>query len=563
MARKLLMLKDYLELDCDSESGGKGFWQAPMPASDADADAATVRRLLDAELQGGSGRRRLPRTRSMSALTRISAVINAIRLLPFAVASFSNSALCGERRSGQEGLRSRSFSRRLSGSFWRKTGKTAAAEEVENRVRVKDIVRLRSFEEEANGDERRSFGFPSPTISSRSSWSESDSYGSDFLPSTASTDASDDIPPAGAVTTEDGNKGSPRASPRRSPMACRKSTGEGFAASHRLAPKVTESEGTGSPQCRLEEEEQQQLSPVSVMDFPSEEEDDPASRSFRHSLAKLESTPLVHFFWLLFETQLFGSRLHILAAEHRTTRVLVFRRNLLPLSRGLSGAGFNHAHTHLYPSTITLLSFVCFLYELLVLWSLVELASPASRTKLQQPKKIGRFESNADLSPVDLDRRFSSSDEQLPGHAEEGGDSRETKAWGLLGQLKASCHADLQERSTEKVLVDFFIQRLSSFDGDDLDRPLRRRQRCWTSAFRREPAEEDAVLNTARDWIEGARSGDLDDYHGEATLREMERGGRWRSFEGEGEEEGELGVDLERLVLGSLMEEVVEEFVAC
>ncbi|CAL9088903.1 unnamed protein product [Musa textilis] len=360
MARKLLMLKDYLELDCDSESGGKGFWQAPMPASDADADAATVRRLLDAELQGGSGRRRLPRTRSMSALTRISAVINAIRLLPFAVASSSNSALCGERRSGQEGLRSRSFSRRLSGSFWRKTGKTAAAEEVENRVRVKDIVRLRSFEEEANGDERRSFGFPSPTISSRSSWSESDSYGSDFLPSTASTDASDDIPPAGADTTEDGNKGSPRASPRRSPMACRKSTGEGFAASHRLAPKVTESEGMGSPQCRLEEEEQQQLSPVSVMDFPSEEEDDPASRSFRHSLAKLE------------------------------------------------------------------------------------------RTKQQQLKKIGRFESNADLSPVDLDRRFSSSDEQLPGHAEEGGDSRETKAWGLLGQLKASCHADLQERSTEK-----------------------------------------------------------------------------------------------------------------
>lgn len=240
MALKPLMLKDYLELDCDSESVGKGFWQAPMRASDADADAATVRRLLDAELRGGSGGRRLPRTRSMSAMTRISAVINAIKLLPFAVASSSssNSASCGEHRSGQEGLLSRSFSRRLRGSFWRKTGKTAAAEEVENRVRVKDIVRLRSFEEEANGDEQRSFSFPSPTISSRSSWSESDSYGSDFLPSTASTDASDDIPPAGADTTEDGNKGSQRASPRRSPRACRKSTGEGFAAGHRLAPKV-------------------------------------------------------------------------------------------------------------------------------------------------------------------------------------------------------------------------------------------------------------------------------------------------------------------------------------
>ncbi|XP_065034477.1 uncharacterized protein LOC135667288 isoform X1 [Musa acuminata AAA Group] len=480
MARKPLMLKDYLELDCDSESVGKGFWQAPMRASDADddadADAATVRRLLDAELRGGSGGRRLPRTRSMSAMTRISAVINAIKLLPFAVASSSNSASCGEHRSGQEGILSRSFSRRLRGSFWRKTGKMAAAEEVENRVRVKDIVRLRSFEEEANGDEQRSFSFLSPTISSRSSWSESDSYGSDFLPSTASTDASDDIPAAGADTTEDGNKGSQRASPRRSPRACRKSTGEGFAAGHRLAPKVTESEGTGSPQCHLEEEERQQLSPVSVMDFPSEEEDDPASRSFRHSLAKLET------------------------------------------------AG----------------------------------------TKVQQLKKIRRLERNQDLGPVDLDRRFSSSDElpERTGHEVEGGASRERKAWGLLGQLKASCHADLQERSTDRLLVDFFIQRLSSFDddGDDLDRPLRRRQRCWTSAVRREPAEEDAVLNTARGWIEGARSGDLDDYHGEATLREMERDGRWRSFEGE---ERQLGVDLERLVLGSLMEEVVEEFVSC
>ncbi|RRT67991.1 hypothetical protein B296_00026135, partial [Ensete ventricosum] len=542
MARKPLMLKDYLELDCDSESGGEGFWQAPMRASDADADAdaATMRRLLDAELRGGSGGRRLPRTRSMSAITRISAVINAIRLLPFAVAS-SASALSGERRSGQEGLLSRSFSRRLRGSFWRKTGKTAASEEVENRVRVKDIVRLRSLEEEANGDEQRSFGFPSPTISSCSSWSESDSYGSDFLPSTASTDASDDIPPAGADTTEDENKCSPRASPRRSPRACRKTTGEGFAASHRLAPKVTESEGTGSPQCHLEEEaeQQQQLSPVSVMDFPSQEEDDPASRSFRHSLAKLESTPPVHLFSLLLETQqLLCSRLHILAAEYRTPWVLVFRRNLLPLSPGLSGAGFNHARSRLYGSSV------------------------AAGTKLQQLKKIGRFESYVDMSPVDLDRRFSSSDEQVPGHGEEGA-SRERKAWGLLGQLKISCHADLQERSTEKLLVDFFIQRLSSFEdaGDNLDRPLRRMQRCWTYAVRREPAAEDAVLNTARDWIEGARSGDLDDYHGEATLREMERDGRWRSFEGE--EEGELGVDLERLVLGSLMEEVLEEFVSC
>lgn len=60
---------------------------------------------------------------------------------------------------------------------------------------------------------------------------------------------------------------------------------------------------TESPQCHSEEEEQ--LSPMSVMDFPSgeedeeEEADDPASPSFHHSLAKLERRHLILVYFFL------------------------------------------------------------------------------------------------------------------------------------------------------------------------------------------------------------------------------------------------------------------------
>ncbi|CAL9087375.1 unnamed protein product [Musa textilis] len=451
MSRKPLMLKDYLELDWNSETSSAGFRCVPRRAE----DAATVRCLLDAELRGGAGRE-LPRTRSMSTL--ISAMFNAVRLLPVAASG-------GGRRSGDEGLRSSSFSKRLRGSFWRRRGN-----EEENRVNLRNIVRLRSFREEEEDDvggERRSFDFPSPVVSSCSSDKESDSFSSDFVPSSIAS-SGDTEAPSGSTTAAaiDVKDDSPLASPNRSPKG-RNSVQEDAAASA-AGTKATEGQGEESPACHSEEEEKEQLSPVSVMDFPSEEDedgddDDSASPSFHHSLAKLE------------------------------------------------------------------------------------------RTKLQLLQNIRRFESLANLDSIDLDRRLATSDDLSDStnhlgssdteEEEEERDRRERKAWGLLGELKDVCHVGAHG-SIEKLLLDFFIQGLPR-SGDDA--------RSMNPTVRHGPAER-PLLDTARGWIEGAGCRDLDDYHGEATLMEMERNRRWRCFQ---EQEEEVGSEVEGLVLVSLMEELV------
>ncbi|KAJ8512495.1 hypothetical protein OPV22_002929 [Ensete ventricosum] len=449
MSRKPLMLKDYLELDWNSETSSAGFRCVPRRAG----DAATVRCLLDAELRGGAGRE-LPRTRSMSAV--ISAMFNAVRLLPVAASG-------GGRRSGDEGLRSSGSSKRLRGNFWRRRGN-----EEESRVTLRNIVRLRSFQEEEEdevGDERRSFYSPLPVVSSCSCDKESDSFSLDFFPSIASsgdTEAASGSTAAAIDVKDD----SPLASPNRSPKG-RNSVQEDAAASA-AGTKATEVEE--SPACHSEEEEKEQLSPVSVMDFPSEEDeedvddDDTASPSFHHSLAKLE------------------------------------------------------------------------------------------RTKLQLLQNIRRFESLANLDSIDIDRCLATSDD-LPdstnhlassdtdAEEDEERDQRERKAWGLLGEVKDVCHVGAHG-SIEKLLLDFFIQGLPC-SGDDA--------RSMNPTPHHGSAER-PLLDAARGWIEGAGSRDLDDYHGEATLREMERNRRWRCFR---EQEEEVGSEVEGLVLLSLMEELV------
>ena len=219
--QKPLMLKEYLELDSNFESCS-GFGCAPRRGN-----AATMRCLLEAEFRGDG--ERLVRARSKCALTRISAVIHAVRFLPFGAFS----AGC---RSSHEGFLPRSFSKRLRGSFWKKKGKE---EEHKARVRVIDIVQLRSFEEE--GEERKSFGFPSPVVSTCSSWSETYSSGSDFLRSSIGSseclgeiDAADD-------GDGDGERGSPNQCLKRSPKGSKAVGGDSVpvetATSHR-EPKV-------------------------------------------------------------------------------------------------------------------------------------------------------------------------------------------------------------------------------------------------------------------------------------------------------------------------------------
>ncbi|XP_042417615.1 uncharacterized protein LOC122006253 [Zingiber officinale] len=221
MARKPQMLKDFLELDWDSES------------CSAEPDATdTVRRLIDSEL--GRGRRRLSRKLSASALTRISSVVKMLPLSNTAGSSASSA-----------GLLSRSFSKRMKIHFWRKRGKSEAeSEDIDDEV-------------------LQSCCLVSPAVSSCSSWSVTTDSDRDFL--------SDEI-----------KNGSPRASPCHSPPMAG------------AAKADVDGERKEPPECHSSsEEEKEQLSPLSVMEFPSEgeeEEDQASSPSFHHAPLKLQRT---------------------------------------------------------------------------------------------------------------------------------------------------------------------------------------------------------------------------------------------------------------------------------
>lgn len=156
---KPLRLKDYLELDSNSDSIIDQY--------------ASMRHLLQVELRGGSGRRQLIRTRSKNALLKLSSLMK----LDFLLLSCSPSSINKSKSKSKSKSRCRSRNLNLlknneSGSFCKKN------ELVEDDVRVKaDIVSLTSFNIIATS------ASPLPTISSSTSWSESDFTGSDFQPS--------------------------------------------------------------------------------------------------------------------------------------------------------------------------------------------------------------------------------------------------------------------------------------------------------------------------------------------------------------------------------------------
>ena len=157
MAQKPLLLKDYLELDPNSDSCNS-FASFPRRA-----DSFTVRFLLEAERCRGGDGARLIRSRSKGTLTRISAVINAVMNFP----------ISSPTRPG-------GFSKRLiSIRFWKKK-----KGDDDSKVTVKDIVRLNSFE--LYGEQRRSsLYFPSPVVSSCSSCSDADEGSDSFLSSSS------------------------------------------------------------------------------------------------------------------------------------------------------------------------------------------------------------------------------------------------------------------------------------------------------------------------------------------------------------------------------------------
>ncbi|OAY77986.1 hypothetical protein ACMD2_17203 [Ananas comosus] len=153
------------------------------------------------------------------------------------------------------------------------------------------------------------------------------------------------------------------------------------------------------------------------------------------------------------------------------------------------------------------------------------------RTKLQLLQKIRRFESLADLDPVDLESRFAASDEE--GETDVGSPTGSRTARGLLALLEAAT-GGAHHGSFEKLLLDFFAEGLSHVDSATTD----------SSA---------ELLEYAREWtIDGARRFCWEEK--QLEISEMERNGRWRCF---GEEKVQLSAHLERAIFDSLVEEFV------
>ncbi|XP_078176949.1 uncharacterized protein LOC144571501 [Carex rostrata] len=416
---KPLMLKDYLELDSNSDSIDQ---------------YASMRHLLQVELRSGSGRRQLIRSRSKNALLKLSSLMK----LDFLLLSCSPSSINKSKRSRSRNL----LKKNQNGSFWKKRGTT---DHVVEHVRVKDIVRLTSFNITSTS--------PLPSSSS-SSWSESDFTGSDFLPS--SNGSSEFIPDI----TDDADG---KCSPVRTE------------ATHGGSDKkvvVTRDELT---ECNTEEEEKDQLSPISVMDFPYEEEEEEEEEE---------------------------------TVDEGISDFSSFQENLASIER--------------------------------------------ARQALLE--KIRRFESLAELVPVNLDNQFSDVDEESSGNPssddddvneeEEEEEEEETtvemQAWKLLDHIKSNSPIRI-EGCIEKLLLEFFIEGLNCNTRND------------SFAIK--------LVDAAKKWIDSeSECWEQRDNCGEMEIEQMDWNGRFRCFE---KEQQEVAVCLTSGVLRCLMDELIGELVFC
>ncbi|KAL0913335.1 hypothetical protein M5K25_016786 [Dendrobium thyrsiflorum] len=432
MAQKPLMLKDYLELDSCSES----FWWAPLQR----AGGTSVRRLLEAELGGGGadkGGWRLVRSRSKGALTRLSAIIKLLQFSAEEGPVASADAVCG---GGPPRLLPRSFSKKLRRSFWKKRDHE---KEEKVKVMVKDIVRLSSFDEETV--ERRS-----PVVSRCGS-------SSGFLFSTATSelfvDGKESMPPI-SPRTEKGVFVGPGEESRRPSTGCQEP--------EEICGKV----GMDCPF----EEEKEQLSPVSVMDFPYQDEDEDEA-----------------------------------VVEQPSAISPSFEQSIINIER----------------------------------------------TKNQLLQMIRRFETLANLEPVDLDHSFActeasaqttvhvETDEEEEGNENEARRRRRRTASALLRQITDNYSLPA---CGEELLFDFFVDGLS-FDED-----------CRRGTKRGCAGNED-LLRLASDWVAGG--GSVAEKDGGVAVREMERCGKgWNCFD---EEEEIVAVEMTGGVVTWLMDELVDD----
>lgn len=191
---KPLMLKDFLRIDnlnSVHDTSVSGFRSS--------SSSTTVLFLLevDAREAGAVGRNETFWWRRNNLSTKLSAVLNTVKTLPF---------LSSQRRSsGGRTILTRSFSRRFAmRNFWKK--RIVEEEELKtmncgsfsgNKLLVRDIVRFGSFLDNSLSEKNVTSGRNSFSCSS-SGWSESTistgtSYGSDSVPSSSSPSSSEFI----------------------------------------------------------------------------------------------------------------------------------------------------------------------------------------------------------------------------------------------------------------------------------------------------------------------------------------------------------------------------------
>ncbi|KAA8522340.1 hypothetical protein F0562_013299 [Nyssa sinensis] len=278
---KPLMLKDYL-LDDLSSCSSNSFRSYPRRQC-----CTTVRLLLEIDLKTRDLNRskRLLKSKSkassmtISALQRASdALINAVKLLPFSSVKSPSSS---KQNKPKKTILPRSFSRKLlRRSFWKKTDH-------------KDTERLKSFrdfleEKEPSSDFTPSIAAQSATTNSNSSTSNSNSNCNSWTES----DFTSDYLPCSGGNSQNSCENDVAESKRRLPENV---------VSERAGAEVGDDsmEGTTTTNHCEEnikwpiQEEKEQFSPVSVLDFPSDDEEE-VSSPFQIRLARLEGIKQKH-----------------------------------------------------------------------------------------------------------------------------------------------------------------------------------------------------------------------------------------------------------------------------
>ncbi|GMJ00344.1 TON1 Recruiting Motif 10 [Hibiscus trionum] len=293
--RKPLLLKDYLRDDLSSCSSS-GFKSFPRRQC-----CTTVRFLLEADLKkhskdnhSSAAKRLLKRSRSkpagsssatISALQRASeAVLNAVKLLPFpSLIKSSPSPSSFQSNSRRKGHSPRRFSRKLfKRSFWRK----ADQEDHHGRGEIKRWKLFREFLQEKNQPSDQNAG-------NTNSYTTTDTSSTVITTTTSRVSTSRSSKSWGeseftANVLQSWSSNSERSG--HDDAVLRKTK---LAEKRNVSHMVGATGGEDSIKCSKDtanEEGKQQLSPVSVLDCPFDEEEEDDGSVFEHQLARVEGT---------------------------------------------------------------------------------------------------------------------------------------------------------------------------------------------------------------------------------------------------------------------------------